>query len=146
MIRAKLVQFLFRILVVGFFLCMFIRTSYYLYNGFWLQVSNLDLLTRTRMGVISNIVAILFFVFWLVSCWINFHGAGDSIKKSLFNRFTFYLWGAFGILLFKVHYDFAWSIRPVFGTTGTYQLSEYLQRVSLFCIGISLVSYLSSFG
>lgn len=142
--RGKSVQFTFFILALVLFICLFIGTSCFLYNGFSFQASMLDLLTRTRISTIRKMVAIIFFTVWFVSCWTNLHEADDRIKRTRFNPFTFLLWSAFGILLFKIHYDFARSIRPVFGAAVTYQFSEYLYRVGLFCIGISLFCYLLS--
>ena len=143
--RENSAQFTFFMFVLVLFVCIFVGTSYFLYNGFLLQASMLDLLTLTRINALRKLVTIIFFTVWFVSCWTNLYETEDTMRKNKFNLFTFLLWSAFCVLLFKIHYDFARSIRPVFGAVVTYQFSEYLQRVGLFSIGISLFCYQLSF-
>lgn len=142
--RGKLVQFTLFIFALILFICLLFGASHFLYYEFLFQASMLDLLTLTRVMALRNLVAIIFCTVWFVSCWTNVHASDDRNQKLGLLRFTFFLWSAFGMLLFKIHYDFAASIRPVFGTAVTYQFAEYLQRVGLFCVGISLFCYLFS--
>jgi hypothetical protein len=143
--KIYLLQFFFLVMMIGLILCFCISKSYYLYNEFLLQASVLDLLTRTRINVLKKLVAVIFFTIWFVSCWLNLFETDDRMHKFGLNRVTFFLWSAFGLFLFKIYYDFAGSIRPVFDAAVTYQYSEYLQRIGIFCLGISLSCYLLSF-